>query len=91
MEVPQGNQGDVQDQGGAEIHMEVPQGYQGDVQVQRGTDTVCNFRKEIQMKDNHSDKVGSVAEFFLEGISDQSKSSLVEKKKSWKGIQQILQ
>ena len=38
MEVPQGDQDDVQVQGGPENHTEVPQGYQGDVQVQRGTE-----------------------------------------------------
>ena len=32
------------------------------------------------MKDNYSDKVGSGAEFFLEGISDQSKLDLLKKK-----------
>ena len=47
MEVPQGNQGDIevqrgdqgntQVQGGAQNHLEVPQGNQGNVEVQRGT------------------------------------------------------
>ena len=91
IEVQSGDQADTKVQGGADNCMEVPQGYQGDVEVQRGTENCMQLLErdaDVRQPFRQGWKWNRI---FPEGNSDQSKLGLLEKKKSWKGFQQILQ
>ena len=91
LEVPQGNQGDTEVQGGAQNRLEVPQGNQGNEEVQRGTANCMQLLEKDADVRQPFRQGWKWSRIFPGGISGQSKLGLLEKKKSWKGSQQILQ